>query len=91
MRVLHVSLGDPEQHQGGLNRYCRDLMHEQVLNGYKVMLLYAGRLSLAGKPVIQEVSSDKYALQNSLPVPITYGIDKPEKRLKCAVVDAYGK
>lgn len=89
MRVLHVSLGDPEQHQGGLNRYCRDLMHEQVLNGYKVMLLYAGRLSLAGKPVIQEVSSDKYALQNCLPVPITYGIDNPERYMRKSDISVF--
>ncbi len=82
MRILHVSLGDPEQHQGGLNRYCRDLMQEQALSDHKVFLLYAGKMSFIGKAVIQEMSPGKYALQNSLPVAITYGIDDP-KRYMC--------
>lgn len=89
MRILHVSLGDPEQHQGGLNRYCRDLMREQALRNHKVMLLYAGKVSLIGKqPKIQEIEPGKYALQNSLPVSITYGIDDPARYMRwCNISD----
>lgn len=82
MRILHVSLGDPAQHQGGLNRYCRELMQAQAENGHKVMLLYAGRTSFAGKPAIATVAPNKYELRNSLPIAITYGIDHPVRYMR---------
>ena len=82
MRILHVSLGDPAQHQGGLNRYCRELMQGQARNGHNVMLLYAGSISFAGKPAIATVAPNKYELRNSLPVAITYGIDNPSRYMR---------
>ncbi len=82
MRILHVSLGDPAQHQGGLNRYCRELMQGQAENGHRVMLLYAGSTSFVQDPVIAAVTPNKYELRNSLPVAITYGIDNPSRYMR---------
>ena len=45
MRVLHLSLGLPPFRTGGLNRYCADLMQQQVEDGQDVLLLYPGEFS----------------------------------------------
>ena len=38
MRILHLSLGLPPFRTGGLNRYCADLMQQQVEDGQDVLL-----------------------------------------------------
>lgn len=45
MRILHLSLGLPPFRTGGLNRYCADLMQQQVEDGQDVLLLYPGEFS----------------------------------------------
>ena len=82
MKILHISIGNPAQHTGGLNRYCAELMNEQKSAGHAVLLLYPGRTTLGGAVKICDEEDNNYSIQNALPVAITYGIDKPERYMK---------
>lgn len=82
MNILHISLGDPERHSGGLNRYCQEIMEQQRAEGNIVYILFPGGFSLRGKPYIKRRTAYKYELVNPLPVPITYGVDNPERYMK---------
>lgn len=79
MNILHVTLGNPYTHQGGLNTYCSELAEEQIAIGHNVNILYAGNYGSGEKSYILHVKDNLYELKNALPVPITYGIDIPER------------
>ncbi len=79
MRILHVSLGNPKTHQGGLNRYCSEIMEMQKKLGNEVFILYPGTFKQNGNVSIKKIGRDEYRIENALPVAITYGIDDPER------------
>ncbi len=82
MRILHVTIGDPEQRQGGLNRYCLELMRAQEELKHIVGVIYPGNIGLCFNPRIVETGKHKYRINNALPVAITYGITDTEKYMK---------
>lgn len=84
MNILHVSLGNPKYHSGGLNQYCLDLMNEQKKMGHNVFLLYPGSFNITRKTVVKRMGNGKYSIENPLPVAITYGIDDPNRYMKAA-------
>ena len=79
MYILHVCLGDPYCHQGGLNLYCRELVEEQRRAGNRAAILYPGTFIHSRHPVVIRTGRDKYEILDALPVAITYGIDIPER------------
>lgn len=79
MKVLHVTLGNPHTHEGGLNRYCLDLARTQRLMGMKVAIIFPGKYTNKKIVKIKKVDSGLFKINNSLPVPITYGIDEPTR------------
>lgn len=91
MRILHVSMGNPKQHTGGLNRYCREVMAEEVDLGHDVLLLYPGRNTPWKKQRIIQITKSEYAIQNPLPVAITYGIDEPTRYMSSGSKKCYSK
>ena len=84
MRILHYSLGMYPKRAGGLNRYCTDLMKEQILLGHEVALFCPSgfrwwqRECFVSKSFCQDNVSC-YKLVNSLPIPIMYGVRKAWK------------
>ena len=81
MRVLHISLGNPAQHEGGLNKYCFDLMNSQRKLGDSVYLLYPGSILYKSKK-IKYIDDNTIRVDNALPVAINYGIDHPQRYMK---------
>lgn len=79
MRILHVTLANPDRHRGGLNNYCRELIAAQSLAGHEVLLLYPGEYTITGKMKIVLDGDSCYRIKNALPVPITFGIDEPKR------------
>lgn len=77
MKILHVSLGRPKDHKGGLNRYCNEIMQEQKKAGHEVYLLYPGKVGVFGETKIKKCNDNEFYIENALPVAITYGIDSP--------------
>lgn len=82
MKILHVTLGNPLTHQGGLNRYCLEVSEIQRKMGNQVYILYPGTFSTKGKIRISNVGVNMYRIYNALPVAITYGIDEPLRYMK---------
>lgn len=89
MNILHVSLGNPKHHRGGLNRYCADLMNEQKRAGHSVGILYAG--TYGGVTRIKTHGKNEYAVNGALPVAILYGIDDPKRYKKKTSKEIYKK
>lgn len=89
MKVLHVSMGDPFTHEGGLNRYCLDLYKTQKQLGHKVAVLYPGVCTNRKNIRIKKVGEGKYEINHALPVPITYGIDIPQRYMTPISVNEY--
>jgi glycosyltransferase involved in cell wall biosynthesis len=79
MKILHVTLGDPNNHQGGLNEYCRELMEMEDELGNDVLLLFPGKSTFLKRTRIRKVANRQYNIENPLPVAITYGIDHPSR------------
>lgn len=79
MYILHVCLGDPYYHQGGLNLYCRELLEEQRKVGNRAAILYPGTFIHSKYPMMIRTGSDKYEILDALPVAITYGINAPDR------------
>lgn len=76
MKILHVTLGNPYTHQGGLNQYCKELMETERAQGGETILLFPETASLLHKTRIVKRAGN-YLIKNPLPVAITYGIDDP--------------
>lgn len=91
MKILHVTLGNPRTHIGGLSRYCIDLREQQIKDGHNVKVLYAGAYTLRKRIKIRKKSSGYYALEGALPVPITYGISCPQRYICEVDRDVYRK
>lgn len=89
MYILHVSLGDPDSHQGGLNRYCKELMETQNKCGHKTAVIYPGTFIQSKYPIVISVNKNKYDIFEALPVAITYGIDNPKRYMVPARGNAY--
>ena len=81
MRILHVSLSDPQVHSGGLNRYCKDLMKAEETMGHNVFGLYAGGLGI-NHIKIKKIRYNEYIIVGALPESLTYGISKPREYMK---------
>lgn len=65
MRILHLSLGLPPFRTGGLNRYCADLMQQQVEDGQDVLLLYPGEFSFFTQVrIVRQKDARFFAIQN---------------------------
>ena len=89
MNILHISLGNPKFHYGGLNRYCLDLMEQQIEEGHFVNLLYAGDYFPIKKTRIRKKSKYMYKIIGALPVPLLYGIDVAARYMRKADINAY--
>lgn len=89
MKLLHVTLGNPQRHEGGLNRYCLDLVEAQTLLGINVGIIFPGTYTDKSRVNIKKVGSGLYKIDNSLPVPITYGINEPERYMKETDIQSY--
>lgn len=82
MRILHYSLGVYPHRVGGMNRYCTDLMREQSKT-HEVALLYPRGYSIWNKwCFISKPDKEQgivcYRLKNAEPVPVWFGIKKPD-------------
>lgn len=87
MKILHISMGLPPFRTGGLNRYCSDLMEQQIRNNHIVALLYPGEFTLSKKTSIKREYHPRfllYRILNPLPLPLTFGINDPERYMKQA-------
>lgn len=81
MKILHISQGIPPFRVGGLNRYCVDLMEEQVRQGHDVSILYPGSYSVGKTRIKKEKSRayQVYSIVNPLPLALIFGINAPER------------
>ncbi len=82
MVILHYTLGLAPQRSGGLTRYATDLIREQS-RSEQVYLLYAAGWRVPSSAIAWSDVGDRagiscFELNNSLPVPLLYGIRKPE-------------
>ena len=81
MKILHVTIGNSETHQGGLSQYCKELMKVEQTEGIETVLLYPETMTLSRKTKIVK-HGGKYLIKNPLPVAITYGINEPGRYTK---------
>lgn len=81
MRILHTCLGNPYNHNGGMHRYCVDLMESQKKNGDVVFVLFPGMNVINSNRIVKD-NNNLYRIHNSLPVPITFGVDNPNRYMK---------
>lgn len=91
MKIIHVTLGNPKAKQGGLSRYCDELMQHQRNNGHHPILLYPGTFINSTRPTIICKRNNEYEILDALPVPITYGINNPESYMISVNMQRYGK
>lgn len=85
MKILHVILANPHNHHGGMHNYCDELMSSQQEMGDEVYLLYPGEWTPSKKlKIVPEQKKKNYRIQNALPVPITFGIDNPDRYISCS-------
>lgn len=85
MRILHLSLGLPPFRTGGLNRYCADLISQQIQDGHEIILLYPGEFSFLPQVRIKRQRHKQiqlYKIINPLPLPLTNGISDPKRYMK---------
>lgn len=80
MKILHVTLGNPKHHRGGLNKYCVDLMDEQEKEGHRISVLYPG--VYGNNTRIKKSGKNEFSIEGALPVAIIYGIDNPDRYMK---------
>lgn len=91
MKILHVSQGIPPFRVGGLNRYCIDLMEEQVKQGNEVSILYPGSYSFGKTRIKREKKRayNIYSIINPLPMALIFGINAPERYMEKCDSDCY--
>lgn len=89
MRILHVCLGNPEAHSGGLNRYCKDLMHVQKARGDSVSIIHPGTFLSGSRPHIISAKRERYILLDGLPTAIFYGIDVPARYMRSSDIQCF--
>lgn len=88
-RILHVSLGSPAYRSGGLNRYVKDLTAAQTLRGDIPSVLYPGICAGKVKILSRGGAGNLYAIHGALPVPLSYGIDNPERYMMKSDTQTY--
>ena len=79
MRILHVTLGNPIYKQGGLNRYCKELIDCQIADGHSSFLIYPGTFLNSKFPIVCKRKDNVFKIIDALPVSITYGISDPNR------------
>lgn len=89
MRILHVCLGNPESHSGGLNRYCKDLMNVQKVRGDSVSIIHPGTFLSGAHPHIVSAKQERYILLDGLPTAIFYGIDDPARYMRSSDIQCF--
>lgn len=83
MKILHITIGNPNDHQGGLNRYCLELMQYQKEQGNETILLYPSSTGKHIKHITIKKDADGFwKICGALPTAITYGIDEPCRYMK---------
>lgn len=83
MNILHVIISNPQKHQGGMNRYCFDLMEAEQKLGHSCFAIFPGSLSFVlHKPKIINIKNGLFVFNRCLPVSITYGIDSPKRYMR---------
>lgn len=90
MKILHVTIANPMLNQGGLNRYCKELMECEESLGHSVFAIYPGLINKK-KIEIKKVNSKYYTINGALPVALTYGIDDPKRYMRTADTVIYEK
>lgn len=91
MRILHVTLGNPIYKQGGLSRYCKDLMDCQTVDGHSPFLMYPGSFLNSKFPIICHKKDNEYKVFDALPVSITYGISDPDRYMVETNINRYSR
>ena len=96
MNILHYTLGFPPFRTGGLTKYAMDLIHGQVINGYKVGMLWPGRMHLIDNKLRIKKTNythniESYELINPLPVPLLNGIQNVYAYTKKTETSLYKK
>lgn len=89
MKILHVTLGNPDTRQGGLNRYCGELSRFQRMSNERVDIIYPGTFINSNNPRIKKRKEHKYEIFDALPVAITYGIDNPDRYMVSTKNDVF--
>lgn len=89
MKILHVTLGNPVKKQGGMSRYCFEIMKYQKMEEHQVYLLYPGTFINSKKPHIIRRNSYTFEIYDALPVAITYGVSEPEKYMVAVYEENY--
>lgn len=90
MKILHVTMVDPQVGQGGLSKYCKELMECETAMGHNVSVIYPGKLgSKSQKVIIKKAASNYFTIHGALPAAITYGIDNPERYMASADSEIY--
>lgn len=79
MKILHVTIANPQSSQGGLNRYCKELMDCEADLGHTVSAIYPGKPGRTKNIKIRKITPTYFTISGALPVAITYGIDNPER------------
>lgn len=91
MKILHVVLGNPYTHQGGLCRYCLELMESQKKVGDSVSVLYPREYITGKSPKIMKKKENEYYIFDALPVSITYGVGTPDRYMVSAKKNIFEK
>ncbi len=81
MTIIHYTLGIAPERSGGLTQYTTDIIKEQQLSA-TVVLLYAqgwqwNNRNISWSRVGTRDGIECYSLQNSLPLPLRYGVHNP--------------
>lgn len=94
MRIVHYTLGIYPKRTGGLNRYATSLMMEQA-SEHEVSVITPGSWKPWNNNVSIRYNGNKweikcYELSNTLPLPLLYGIKKPQDFIKKEIdIDAF--
>ncbi|MFR9579470.1 MAG: hypothetical protein SNH80_02115 [Rikenellaceae bacterium] len=81
MTIIHYTLGTAPERSGGLTHYSTDLIAEQQRSATVVLLYAQGwqwhNRDISWRRVGKRGGIECYALQNSLPLPLRYGVHDP--------------
>ena len=86
MKIVHYTIGLYPYRSGGLNRYATDLVKEQAKENDVSLLIPGGWWPFRGKCSISKARKQQgvecFYLNNALPLPLLYGIRKPNDFVK---------
>lgn len=86
-KVMHYSLGLPPYRTGGMTKFCTDLIQREREMGYRVSLLWPGRIKTTSKRTkIREQKKlhgiENFEIYNPLPVSLNAGINRVDEYTK---------